>query len=143
MNRSTGYTTADLAAELAQIRVLAHRLAGAEDLDALIRLAAAARYVCLGEASHGTSEYYRWRAVISRRLIEEHGFTWRLRKNPKASDQSGLSRGNGWDSGPTLQSARRAFPFFNLAHLALTKGNQSHFTTRKNSSHQHKKEDHQ
>lgn len=76
MNRSTGYTTAGLAAELAQIRVLAHRLAGAEDLDALIRLAAAARYVCLGEASHGTSEYYRWRAVISRRLIEEHGFTW-------------------------------------------------------------------
>lgn len=76
MNRSTGYTTAAQAAEPAQIRVLAHRLAGAEDLDALSRLAAAARYVCLGEASHGTSEYYRWRAVISRRLIEEHGSTW-------------------------------------------------------------------
>lgn len=76
MNRSTGYTTAGPAAELAQIRVLAHRLDGPEDLDALIRLAAAARYVCLGEASHGTSEYYRWRAVISRRLIEEHGYSW-------------------------------------------------------------------
>jgi erythromycin esterase-like protein len=30
--------------------------------------------VLLGEASHGTSEYYRARAAISRRLIEEHGF---------------------------------------------------------------------
>ena len=35
-----------------------------------------ARFVCIGEASHGTHEYYRWRAQLSRRLIEEHGFTW-------------------------------------------------------------------
>lgn len=33
-----------------------------------------ARVVCLGEASHGTSEFYRARAAISRRLIECHGF---------------------------------------------------------------------
>jgi erythromycin esterase-like protein len=33
-----------------------------------------ARVVCLGEASHGTSQFYRARAVISRRLIECHGF---------------------------------------------------------------------
>ena len=33
-----------------------------------------ARVVLLGEASHGTSEYYRARAAISKRLIEEHGF---------------------------------------------------------------------
>ena len=33
-----------------------------------------ARVVCLGEASHGTSEFYRARAAISRRLIENHGF---------------------------------------------------------------------
>ena len=33
-----------------------------------------ARVVCLGEASHGTSEFYRARAEISRRLIERHGF---------------------------------------------------------------------
>jgi protein-L-isoaspartate(D-aspartate) O-methyltransferase len=33
-----------------------------------------ARVVLLGEASHGTSEFYRARAAISRRLIEEHGF---------------------------------------------------------------------
>src|SRR5215203_5973655 len=33
------------------------------------------RVVLLGEASHGTSEFYRARAAITRRLIEEHGFT--------------------------------------------------------------------
>jgi protein-L-isoaspartate(D-aspartate) O-methyltransferase len=33
------------------------------------------RVVALGEASHGTSEFYRARAAITRRLIEEHGFT--------------------------------------------------------------------
>ncbi len=34
-----------------------------------------ARLVLLGEASHGTSEFYRARAAITRRLIEHHGFT--------------------------------------------------------------------
>src|SRR4051794_14532970 len=34
-----------------------------------------ARVVLLGEASHGTSEFYRARAEISRRLIESHGFS--------------------------------------------------------------------
>ena len=33
-----------------------------------------ARVVLLGEASHGTSEFYRARAAITRRLIEKHGF---------------------------------------------------------------------
>jgi len=33
------------------------------------------RVVLLGEATHGTSEFYRARAAITRRLIEHHGFT--------------------------------------------------------------------
>jgi erythromycin esterase-like protein len=33
-----------------------------------------AKVVLLGEATHGTSEFYRARAAITRRLIEEHGF---------------------------------------------------------------------
>lgn len=33
------------------------------------------RVVLLGEATHGTSEFYRARAAITRRLIEKHGFT--------------------------------------------------------------------
>ena len=36
---------------------------------------ASARVVLLGEASHGTSEFYRARAAITRRLIERHGFS--------------------------------------------------------------------
>ncbi len=36
---------------------------------------AQSRVVLLGEASHGTSEFYRARAAITRRLIEQHGFT--------------------------------------------------------------------
>ncbi|HYG90585.1 MAG TPA: erythromycin esterase family protein [Azospirillum sp.] len=35
----------------------------------------AARLVLLGEASHGTSEFYRARAAITRQLVERHGFT--------------------------------------------------------------------
>jgi protein-L-isoaspartate(D-aspartate) O-methyltransferase len=34
-----------------------------------------ARIVLLGEATHGTSEFYRARAEITRRLVERHGFT--------------------------------------------------------------------
>jgi erythromycin esterase len=35
-----------------------------------------ARFVLLGEASHGTHEYYAWRSRISKRLIEEKGFSF-------------------------------------------------------------------
>jgi erythromycin esterase-like protein len=33
-----------------------------------------ARIVLMGEATHGTSEFYRARAALTRRLIERHGF---------------------------------------------------------------------
>lgn len=64
------------AAYLSEIRSLAHPLRNAADLDPLVERLATNRFVCLGEASHRTHEYYRWRATLSRRLIEEHGFTW-------------------------------------------------------------------
>ncbi len=38
-------------------------------------IAAQARVVLLGEASHGTSEFYRARHVITQHLIERHGFS--------------------------------------------------------------------
>ncbi|NIX76401.1 erythromycin esterase family protein [Microvirga terricola] len=47
----------------------------AEDFGAMFDRFADARVVLLGEATHGTSEFYRARAAITRRLIEEHGFT--------------------------------------------------------------------
>jgi len=46
------------------------------DLEALIHHVGDARYVLLGEATHGTSEFYTWRAEITCRLIEERGFSF-------------------------------------------------------------------
>ncbi|HEX5215656.1 MAG TPA: erythromycin esterase family protein [Vicinamibacterales bacterium] len=45
------------------------------DRDRLIDALATARVVLLGEATHGTHEFYRERAAITRRLIVEKGFT--------------------------------------------------------------------
>ena len=58
------------------LRSLVQPLTGAAgDHDALLELVGDARLVLLGEASHGTHEFYRERARITRRLIEERGFT--------------------------------------------------------------------
>ncbi len=51
-------------------------LENASSLDPLIVAAGDKKLVLLGEASHGTHEYYVWRDIISRRLIEEHGFNF-------------------------------------------------------------------
>ena len=58
------------------LRKLARPLESSRDLDPLIDLIGDARYVLLGEASHGTSEFYTWRMEISKRLVEEHGFSF-------------------------------------------------------------------
>jgi erythromycin esterase-like protein len=44
------------------------------DFDALLERAKGCSVVLLGEASHGTHEFYRVRAEITKRLIREHGF---------------------------------------------------------------------
>ena len=85
------------------LRSAAHRFTGNEaDLDALIDLAGDAKFVLLGEASHGTHEFYRTRAEITRRLIEDKGFhavaveaDW-----PDAYRVDRYVRGRGADSTP-------------------------------------------
>ena len=53
-----------------------HPLRGeASDYDDLVERATQARFVLIGEASHGTAEFYRERAEITKRLIAEAGFT--------------------------------------------------------------------
>lgn len=61
---------------LDEIQSLARPVGSPADLDPLIEQIGDARYVLLGEASHGTSEFYTWRAEISKRLIAEKGFSF-------------------------------------------------------------------
>lgn len=51
-----------------------HPLNSVQDLDVLLQQVGNARIVLLGEASHGTAEYYNWRAELSKRLMQEKGF---------------------------------------------------------------------
>ena len=51
-----------------------HKLDSSKDLDRLIEDIGDRRVVMLGEASHGTHEFYTWRTAITKRLIEEKGF---------------------------------------------------------------------
>lgn len=51
-------------------------LENSEDLNPLLNYIGEAKYVLLGEASHGTHEYYTWRAKITQRLIQEKGFSF-------------------------------------------------------------------
>jgi erythromycin esterase len=47
-----------------------------DGLSPLMKRIGDARIVMLGEASHGTSEYYSWRTYITKKLIEEKGFNF-------------------------------------------------------------------
>jgi erythromycin esterase-like protein len=58
------------------LREEAHPLTGdREDFDALLTLVGDSRFVLIGEASHGTHEFYRIRGEITKRLIREKGFS--------------------------------------------------------------------
>jgi erythromycin esterase-like protein len=61
--------------EAEALRTVAHPTDGSSsDHDALLDLIGDAHYVLLGEASHGTHEFYAARADITRRLLAEKGF---------------------------------------------------------------------
>ena len=51
-------------------------LEGDASLEKLTLTAANKKLVLLGEASHGTHEYYLWRDKISRQLISNHDFSF-------------------------------------------------------------------
>src|SRR5215204_1086389 len=58
------------------VRAAARPLVGAPgDYDPLLGLVGASRFALLGEASHGTHEFYAERAEVTKRLIAEKGFT--------------------------------------------------------------------
>ncbi|WP_046174772.1 erythromycin esterase family protein [Domibacillus indicus] len=60
----------------ALIKQHAVRFSEIDDLSPVIQAACRAKYVLLGEASHGTSEFYTTRAEITKKLIQEHGFSF-------------------------------------------------------------------
>lgn len=53
-----------------------YQLQTAGDLDPLIEAIGESRFVLLGEASHGTHEFYTWRTAITKKLIKEKGFSF-------------------------------------------------------------------
>ena len=59
-----------------RVRRAATRLEAPDDLAPLMEVVGDAHYVLLGEATHGTSEFYTWRAEISKRLIFEKDFSF-------------------------------------------------------------------
>src|SRR6266478_1931382 len=64
------------AALIEALRASAHPLTGvARDYDPLMNRIGDARFALLGDASHGTHEFYRERAEITKRLIKEKHFT--------------------------------------------------------------------
>jgi erythromycin esterase-like protein len=86
------------------LKITAHKLENfnKKDLDALLERIGDARYVLLGEASHGTSEFYRWRVEITKRLVTEKGFSfiavegdwpdcYRVNRYAKGRENSGSS----------------------------------------------------
>lgn len=62
--------------QIKSLNKVSHSLKYSENLDPLMERIGDARIVMLGESSHGTHEFYTWRAKISKRLIEEKGFNF-------------------------------------------------------------------
>jgi erythromycin esterase len=58
------------------IREISHPLQTLASLDPLMDRIGDARVVLLGEATHGTSEYYLWRMRLTQRLIQEKAFSF-------------------------------------------------------------------
>lgn len=68
MKRSEAFDAGKLAA-------LVQPLSGDHtDLDAIVEAAGNKAYVLIGEATHGTHEFYRMRAEITKRLLRDRGF---------------------------------------------------------------------
>jgi erythromycin esterase-like protein len=59
-----------------QVRRTALPLEEEADLGPVLDRIGQAKVVFLGEASHGTHEYYAWRAALTRRLITDRGFSF-------------------------------------------------------------------
>jgi len=74
LDESIGMNDCTMVSGLSALSSIARDIAG-EGLEPLVARAGQADFVLLGEATHGTREFYELRAAITRRLVIEHGFT--------------------------------------------------------------------
>ena len=81
---------------------MSHPVTDFESLQPLFDTFADKQYVLLGEASHGTREFYTWRREISKKLIKDYGFSfiavegdwpdcYRINRYVKGYPDSGIS----------------------------------------------------
>jgi erythromycin esterase-like protein len=91
--------TAPSTPDAATIAGAARRFEGAQDVAGLVERAGDAQVVLVGEASHGTEEFYALRAELTRRLIEEKGF----RLVVLEADWPDALRAHRWASGQTTE----------------------------------------
>lgn len=76
-----------------------------KDLDVLMQQIGDAKVVLLGEATHGTSEFYQWRAALTKRLIQEKGFDFIASESEWADSYrvNNFIKGERRDSAATVQ----------------------------------------
>src|SRR5881409_2337662 len=87
------------------VRMVACPLAGSKtDSDPLLEMAQGARFVLLGEASHGSHELYLERARITQRLISEQGFNGVVVE----ADWPDADRANRWAQGRSDDESAQA-----------------------------------
>ncbi|WP_370627080.1 erythromycin esterase family protein [Psychrobacillus sp. INOP01] len=80
-----------------------------EDFTPLLKAIGDAKIVLLGEASHGTSEFYKVRAELSKRLIEDKGFTLIAVEGDWPSTQRVNRFIKGYDTEANKQNVLNAF----------------------------------
>ncbi|MBY0123522.1 erythromycin esterase family protein [Bacillus sp. S/N-304-OC-R1] len=90
------------------IQMHAHPL---NDLGILLNEINNQKYVLLGESSHGTSEFYKIRTELTKRLIEEKGFTFIAVEGDWPACQQVNQYIKGWDR--THSNAREVLQSFN------------------------------
>src|SRR5436305_11862554 len=94
------------------VREIAQPLSGdANDYDKLLELIGDARFVLIGEATHGTHEFYSERAAISKRLISEKGFSI-VALEPDWPDSARVHRYARGVPGPSADAALSGFRRF-------------------------------
>jgi erythromycin esterase-like protein len=110
-------------ASMELVRAAAIPITGAAtDYDSLMALVGDARFVLLGEATHGTEEFYRERARITRRLIQEKGFS-AVAIEGEWPDAEGVHRFVRGDGAATAEAAlagfQSGFPEWMWANTAI------------------------